>query len=138
MLCSNSSTLSFSSLDLFIGQASLTTRSGRVHCRWREWERNMGKTVSGRGDWFSWTRDGRHRVWRSARLEVLTVWDAGDGQVELKGDGQHVTGCDGRHPEAEFFRTCSFLRFLAEFRRFCAWRPLLLCTWNIAIQPSIT
>ena len=72
-------------------------------CRWREWERNLGKTISGKGDWFSRTRDGRHRVWRSARHGVVTVWGAGDGQVELKGDGQSVTGCDGRHPEAEFF-----------------------------------
>jgi len=53
---------------------------------------------------------------------------AGDGWVELKGDGQPVTGCDGRHPEAGFFRTCSFLRFLAELCRFCAWRPQLMCT----------
>ena len=25
---------------------------------------------------------------------------AGDGWVVLEGDGQPVTGCDGRHPEA--------------------------------------
>ena len=31
---------------------------------------------------------------------VLTTWHAGDGWVVLKGDGQPVTGCDGRHPEA--------------------------------------
>ena len=59
-------TLFLSSLDLFIGQASSWTCSGRA----LQVERvggKLGKTASERGgDWFSRTRDGRHRVWRSA------------------------------------------------------------------------
>jgi len=46
----------------------------------------------------------------------VTVWGAGDDQVELKGDGQPVTGCDGRHPEAEFFIS-SFSRRISPFLR---------------------
>jgi len=49
--CLNSSTLSFSSLDLFIGQASLTTCSGgRVLLQVERVGEKHGKTVSGRGD----------------------------------------------------------------------------------------
>ena len=46
----------------------------------------------------------------------MTVWGAGFGQVKLKGDGQPVTGCDGRHPEAEFFIS-SFSRRISPFLR---------------------
>jgi len=112
----NSSTLSFSSLDLLIGQASLTTCSGRVSLQVERVGEKSGKTVSGGGDWFSRTRDGRHRAWRSARHGVVTVWGAGDGQVELKGDGQPITGCDDRHPEAEFFISL-FSRWISSFLR---------------------
>ena len=48
--CLNSSTLSFSSLDLFIGQGSLTTCSGRVSLQVERVGEKSGKTVSGRGD----------------------------------------------------------------------------------------
>ena len=70
-------------------------------------------------------------------------------------DGLHVTGADGLRgwwrsgwvegwqsachwvwrpsPWSWNFRTWYFF---AEFRRFCAWRPLLLCTWNITKQPA--
>jgi len=96
-------------------------------CRLREWEKNLEKPFLG-GE-----TDSPEPATGVTGCDGLHVTggdglDAGDGQVGLKGYGQPVTGCDGRHPEAQFFRTCSFLRFLAEFRRFCAWRPLLLCT----------
>jgi len=92
----------------------------------------------------SWGRLILPNPWRASQgvtvclSRVLTAWHAGDGWVVLKDDGQPVIECDGRHPEAWQFRTCSFLRFLAEFRRFCAWRPLLLCTWKYNQTTSIT
>jgi len=56
-----------SSLDLFIGQACSQTCSGRA-LQMEKVGGKLGKTASNRGgDWFSRTRDGRHRVWRSAR-----------------------------------------------------------------------
>jgi len=67
MLSKLFSTLFHSSLDLFIGQACSQTCSGRA-LQMEKVGGKLGKTASNRGgDWFSRTRDGRHRVWRSAR-----------------------------------------------------------------------
>ena len=129
-------TLFHSSLDLFIGQACCFTCSGHG-LQMEKVGKKLGITALNRGgEWFSRTRDGRHRVWRSARHGLLTAWDVGDGSVVLKGNGQPGTECDGHHPEAGISGLAYFFVSLAEFRRFCAWRPLLLCTWNITKQPA--
>ena len=108
-------------------------------CRWREWEGKLGRNC-----FRSWGRLVLPNPWWASQgvtvctSRVMMACDAGDGWVCLKGDGQPVIECDGRHPEAWKFRTCRFLRFLAEFRRFCAWRPLLPCTWKHNQTTSIT
>ena len=87
-------TLFLSSLDLFIGQARSQTCSGRALLMERVGGK-LGKTASDRGgDWFSRTRDRRHRVWRSARhgcwRPVMLVTDGSCWKVTVN-PSQSVT-----------------------------------------------
>jgi len=71
-----------------------------VHCRWREWEGNWAKLLQIVGE-----TDSPEPVTGVTGCDGLNVTGAdgqvaGDGWVVLKGDGQPVTECDGRHPEA--------------------------------------
>jgi len=97
----------------------------------------MGKTAAERGgDWFSRTRDERHRVWRSARHGCWQPWNAGDGLVELNGDGQPVTEDDDRHPEAVISGLVPFFVSLPDFA-VSAHGGLYCCVpENITKQPT--
>jgi len=65
-----------------------------VHCRWREWEGKWEKLKLNVGE-----TDSPEPV-TVCLSRVLTAWNPDDGWVMLKGDGQPVTECDGRHREA--------------------------------------